>query len=215
MRLGRLCLRLPVRDLQRRRPGGREKRAGVVRSKLAAEEVLHPPLPQQLLLLHEAAQGLEVGRAGHGWHETLGLLAAVGEAGVEDRLQQAPLLRRQPGASTGSEAPPEGAAGGEGVAAAGNLLRQRRGLVEVEPVKIEVHTLHLPLVRGVNLEDVQAEGDAAVEAVRALAHALLPVEDLAVLHLDRGVAALVPELRDLQGAAALCLLLGRLEPRIL
>mmetsp|Transcript_21474 Transcript_21474/g.66993 ORF Transcript_21474/g.66993 Transcript_21474/m.66993 type:complete len:246 (-) Transcript_21474:370-1107(-) len=82
------------------------------------------------------------------------------------------------------------------------LLRERRSAEERFPAEL-AHGL------------LKAELHAPIDAVPPRAHALLHVHELAVLHADLAVAALVPELRDLQGAAALCLLLGRLEPRIL
>mmetsp|Transcript_23067 Transcript_23067/g.69101 ORF Transcript_23067/g.69101 Transcript_23067/m.69101 type:complete len:370 (+) Transcript_23067:102-1211(+) len=71
-------------DLERGRPGRREEGPGVAHDEPGAEEMLLPSLPEELLLLDQAAQGLHVGGVGDRRDEAVALAAAVRQARAED-----------------------------------------------------------------------------------------------------------------------------------
>mmetsp|Transcript_97273 Transcript_97273/g.302897 ORF Transcript_97273/g.302897 Transcript_97273/m.302897 type:complete len:418 (+) Transcript_97273:1331-2584(+) len=124
----------PVRET----PRGWELGARVADDEALAEEV-RLPLPLDLrLLLHQLLQLAHVPGAGVRAHEELTLGASVGEAGVEDPLQEGPLLVL--GGAVGVQVGPEVPAAG-GARARLGAAAQARGLGEVELLQAEVHAL--------------------------------------------------------------------------
>ena len=136
---------LAARDLELGGPGGREELAGVAHHEVGAAEVLQPAAADGLLLLHQAAQLGDVGRAGVRGHEGLAVHVPVGQVGVEDAAEQllvvlcedrVGLLQHE------EEVLGDVRHGALAAPAAGDSLRRHlRRLVQAEVVEVEVHSL--------------------------------------------------------------------------
>mmetsp|Transcript_33170 Transcript_33170/g.51445 ORF Transcript_33170/g.51445 Transcript_33170/m.51445 type:complete len:486 (-) Transcript_33170:1253-2710(-) len=130
-----------ARDLNGGPPGGREQGAGSRHLECVAVEVLHPLLLHGFLLPHKGPQALNVRAAGVRWDKTVPLLAPIGQAWVEDALEQALVLLGEHSVINTLNVRPEGAADVDAFSQLpGNILAL--GLCrcgQVELVQVEVH----------------------------------------------------------------------------
>mmetsp|Transcript_80881 Transcript_80881/g.237744 ORF Transcript_80881/g.237744 Transcript_80881/m.237744 type:complete len:453 (-) Transcript_80881:2528-3886(-) len=97
-----------ARDLEGVQPRGGEQWTGVVRHELAAQEVLLALTADLALLLHQAAQPLDVLKAGVRRSKLLTLLAAIREAWVEDFPEESLVVDTEDGAGVVLKLRPEG-----------------------------------------------------------------------------------------------------------
>mmetsp|Transcript_43307 Transcript_43307/g.123466 ORF Transcript_43307/g.123466 Transcript_43307/m.123466 type:complete len:353 (-) Transcript_43307:994-2052(-) len=177
-------------------------------------------------------------------HEEIAVIAPVGKAGVEHIPEEVLVLILEKRARATIDVGPERVASGELLESPHTLLARGLRKVETAEVQIDTPGLHQGgrrhdapghdgaavcaaekqrvgrlagaglHRRGAEVELVEAELHAAVDATSAHAHALFRIQDLAVLKLNLGGDALVPELRDLEAGQALGLR-RKVEPGLL